>query len=70
MCVFSGCDDLISSVFEFAKSLSSLQLTEDEIGLFSAYVLMSAGERGQKSLCASVMNHKVDGFLHKTMILR
>ncbi|KAA0723283.1 Nuclear receptor ROR-alpha [Triplophysa tibetana] len=37
-----GCDDLISSVFEFAKSLSSLQLTEDENGLFSAYVLMSA----------------------------
>ncbi|KAI2662684.1 Nuclear receptor ROR-alpha B [Labeo rohita] len=37
-----GCDDLISSVFEFAKSLNSLQLSEDEIGLFSAYVLMSA----------------------------
>lgn len=41
---FLGCDDLISSVFEFAKSLNSLQLSEDEIGLFSAYVLMSAGE--------------------------
>ncbi|XP_049329647.1 nuclear receptor ROR-alpha B isoform X3 [Astyanax mexicanus] len=37
-----GCDDLISSVFDFAKSMSSLQLTEDEIGLFSAYVLMSS----------------------------
>ncbi|XP_036442118.1 nuclear receptor ROR-alpha B isoform X1 [Colossoma macropomum] len=37
-----GCDDLISSVFEFAKSMSSLQLTEDEIGLFSAFVLMSS----------------------------
>ncbi|XP_051950364.1 nuclear receptor ROR-alpha B-like isoform X2 [Xyrauchen texanus] len=37
-----GCDDLISSVFEFAKSLNTLQLSEDEIGLFSAYVLMSA----------------------------
>uniref|UniRef100_A0A671NVE9 Nuclear receptor ROR-alpha-like n=1 Tax=Sinocyclocheilus anshuiensis TaxID=1608454 RepID=A0A671NVE9_9TELE len=43
-----GCDDLISSVFEFAKSLNSLQLSEDEIGLFSAYVLMSAGE-GRKT---------------------
>lgn len=48
VCAFSGCDDLISSVFEFAKSLSSLQLAEDEIGLFSAYVLMSAGEKVEK----------------------
>ncbi len=45
LCFFLGCDDLISSVFEFAKSLNSLQLSEDEIGLFSAYVLLSAGER-------------------------
>lgn len=46
--LFLGCDDLISSVFEFAKSLNSLQLSEDEIGLFSAFVLMSAGE-GRKT---------------------
>ncbi len=46
--LFLGCDDLISSVFEFAKSLNSLQLSEDEIGLFSAYVLLSAGE-GRKT---------------------
>ncbi|KAK1798226.1 hypothetical protein P4O66_006630, partial [Electrophorus voltai] len=37
-----GCDDLICSVFEFAKSLSSLHLTDDEIGLFSAFVLMAS----------------------------
>lgn len=38
-----GCDDLISSVFEFGKNLCSMHLSEDEIALFSAFVLMSAG---------------------------
>ncbi|XP_022061271.1 nuclear receptor ROR-alpha A-like isoform X2 [Acanthochromis polyacanthus] len=37
-----GCDDLISSVFDFAKSMSSLHLSEDELALFSAFVLLSA----------------------------
>uniref|UniRef100_A0A3B5B4R7 Nuclear receptor ROR-alpha-like n=1 Tax=Stegastes partitus TaxID=144197 RepID=A0A3B5B4R7_9TELE len=37
-----GCDDLISSVFDFAKSLCSLHLSEDELALFSAFVLLSA----------------------------
>uniref|UniRef100_A0A8C5G2C2 RAR-related orphan receptor B n=1 Tax=Gouania willdenowi TaxID=441366 RepID=A0A8C5G2C2_GOUWI len=36
-----GCDDLVSAVFDFAKSLCSLQLTEEEIALFSAAVLIS-----------------------------
>lgn len=39
----AGCDDLISSVFEFGKNLCSMHLSEDEIALFSAFVLMSAG---------------------------
>uniref|UniRef100_A0A8B9H572 RAR-related orphan receptor B n=1 Tax=Astyanax mexicanus TaxID=7994 RepID=A0A8B9H572_ASTMX len=37
----AGCDDLVSAVFDFAKSLCSLQLTEEEIALFSAAVLIS-----------------------------
>uniref|UniRef100_A0A8C5DJU2 Nuclear receptor ROR-alpha-like n=1 Tax=Gouania willdenowi TaxID=441366 RepID=A0A8C5DJU2_GOUWI len=37
-----GCDDLISSVFDFATSMCSLQLSEDELALFSAFVLLSA----------------------------
>ncbi|XP_055518718.1 nuclear receptor ROR-alpha A-like isoform X2 [Leucoraja erinacea] len=37
-----GCDDLINSVFETGKSLCALHLVEDEIALFSAYVLISA----------------------------
>lgn len=39
----AGCDDLVSAVFDFAKSLCSLQLTEEEIALFSAAVLISTG---------------------------
>ncbi|KAF7641483.1 hypothetical protein LDENG_00280190, partial [Lucifuga dentata] len=37
-----GCDDLISSVFDFARSLCSLHLSEDELALFSAFILLSA----------------------------
>ncbi|KAK1806890.1 hypothetical protein P4O66_005374 [Electrophorus voltai] len=36
-----GCDDLVGAVFDFAKSLCALQLTEEEIALFSAAVLVS-----------------------------
>jgi len=58
---FLGCDDLISSVFEFAKSLNSLQLSEDEIGLFSSYVLMSAGEgRKVKAISERFINGSWD----------
>lgn len=39
-----GCDELVSAVFDFAKSLCSLQLTEEEIALFSAAVLISTGQ--------------------------
>uniref|UniRef100_A0A672FX87 Nuclear receptor ROR-alpha A-like n=1 Tax=Salarias fasciatus TaxID=181472 RepID=A0A672FX87_SALFA len=37
-----GCDDLITSVFDFAKSMCSLHLSEDELAIFSAFVLLSA----------------------------
>ncbi|XP_066567250.1 nuclear receptor ROR-beta isoform X2 [Amia ocellicauda] len=36
-----GSEDLVSAAFDFAKSLCSLQLTEEEIALFSAAVLIS-----------------------------
>ncbi|KAJ8374452.1 hypothetical protein SKAU_G00050320 [Synaphobranchus kaupii] len=36
-----GCDDLVSAVYELAKSLSRLQLSEEEMALFSAAVLLS-----------------------------
>jgi len=34
----------VSAVFDFAKSLCALQLTEEEIALFSAAVLISTGQ--------------------------
>ncbi|KAJ8277239.1 hypothetical protein GJAV_G00072970 [Gymnothorax javanicus] len=36
-----GCDDLVSAVYELAKSLNRLQLSEEEMALFSAAVLLS-----------------------------
>uniref|UniRef100_A0A8C2AMN1 Sema domain, transmembrane domain (TM), and cytoplasmic domain, (semaphorin) 6Bb n=1 Tax=Cyprinus carpio TaxID=7962 RepID=A0A8C2AMN1_CYPCA len=36
-----GCDDLVGAVFEMAKTLSRLQLSEEEMALFSATVLLS-----------------------------
>lgn len=38
-----GCDDLVSAVFEMAKTLSRLQLSEEEMALFTATVLLSPG---------------------------
>lgn len=51
----AGCDDLISSVFEFGKNLCSMHLSEDEIALFSAFVLMSAGR------CQSRLRERREG---------
>lgn len=36
-----GCDDLVNAVFELAKSLSRLQLSEEEMALYSAAVLLA-----------------------------
>uniref|UniRef100_A0A3B4BH48 Uncharacterized protein n=1 Tax=Periophthalmus magnuspinnatus TaxID=409849 RepID=A0A3B4BH48_9GOBI len=36
-----GCDDLVTSVFDLARSLSRLQMSEEEMALFSAAVLLS-----------------------------
>lgn len=39
-----GMDDLLTSMFEFSEKLSALQLSEEELGLFTAVVLISAGK--------------------------
>lgn len=39
-----GCDDLVNAVFDLAKSLSRIQMSEEEMALFSAAVLLSPGE--------------------------
>uniref|UniRef100_A0A3B3WMA3 RAR related orphan receptor A n=1 Tax=Poecilia mexicana TaxID=48701 RepID=A0A3B3WMA3_9TELE len=75
-----GCDDLISSVFDFGQSICSLQLTEEEIALFSAFVLLSADrswlreklqveklQRKTESALQHILqkNHRDDGVLEK-----
>uniref|UniRef100_S4RYC7 RAR-related orphan receptor B n=1 Tax=Petromyzon marinus TaxID=7757 RepID=S4RYC7_PETMA len=37
-----GCDDLITAMFDLAKSLCAMQLKEEDIALFSASVLVSS----------------------------
>lgn len=36
-----GCDDLVNAVFELVKSMTRLQLSEEEMALFSAAVLLA-----------------------------
>ncbi|XP_036952393.1 nuclear receptor ROR-alpha A-like isoform X2 [Acanthopagrus latus] len=75
-----GCDDLITSVFDFAKSMCSLHLSEDELALFSAFVLLSADrswlqeklqvEKLQQKTQLALQhvlqkNQREDGLLHK-----
>ncbi|XP_037325002.2 LOW QUALITY PROTEIN: RAR-related orphan receptor C a [Pungitius pungitius] len=36
-----GCDDLVNAVFDLGKSLSRVQMSEEEMALFSAAVLLS-----------------------------
>lgn len=43
-CVYAGCDDLVSAVFDLGKGLCRLQLSDEEMALFSAAVLLSPGE--------------------------
>lgn len=42
-CVSVGCDDLVSAVFDLGKGLCRLQLSDEEMALFSAAVLLSPG---------------------------
>uniref|UniRef100_A0A4X1VVI8 NR LBD domain-containing protein n=1 Tax=Sus scrofa TaxID=9823 RepID=A0A4X1VVI8_PIG len=37
-----GCSELISSIFDFSRSLSALRFSEDEIALYTALVLINA----------------------------
>ncbi|XP_065760102.1 nuclear receptor ROR-gamma isoform X1 [Muntiacus reevesi] len=41
-----GCSELISSIFDFARSLSALRFSEDEIALYTALVLINANRPG------------------------
>ncbi|XP_048213077.1 nuclear receptor ROR-gamma isoform X3 [Perognathus longimembris pacificus] len=43
---FEGCNELISSIFDFSHSLSALRFSEDEIALYTALVLINANRPG------------------------
>lgn len=43
-CVCAGCDDLVGAVFDLGKGLCRLQLSDEEMALFSATVLLSPGD--------------------------
>ncbi|XP_045402941.1 nuclear receptor ROR-gamma isoform X2 [Lemur catta] len=43
---FEGCSELINSIFDFSRSLSALRLSEDEIALYTALVLINANRPG------------------------
>ncbi|XP_010614828.1 nuclear receptor ROR-gamma isoform X2 [Fukomys damarensis] len=43
---FEGCGELIGSIFDFSHSLSALRLSEDEIALYTALVLINANRPG------------------------
>ncbi|XP_074080098.1 nuclear receptor subfamily 1 group D member 1 isoform X2 [Macrotis lagotis] len=44
-----GMGDLLSAMFDFSEKLSSLALTEEELGLFTAVVLVSADRSGMEN---------------------
>lgn len=42
-----GMGDLLGAMFDFSHKLAALELNADELGLFTAVVLVSAGEDGR-----------------------
>lgn len=48
-----GAGELLSSMFEFSEKLSALQLSDEEMSLFTAVVLVSAGKPAGPKLCRS-----------------
>lgn len=43
-----GMGGLLDTMFEFSEKLNSLELTAEELGLFTAVVLVSAGKNNEK----------------------
>ncbi|XP_028930951.1 nuclear receptor subfamily 1 group D member 1 [Ornithorhynchus anatinus] len=47
-----GMGDLLAAMFDFSEKLSSLALTEEELGLFTAVVLVSADRSGMENMAS------------------
>lgn len=50
-----GAGDLLNSMFEFSEKLNALQLSDEEMSLFTAVVLVSAGKE-RKLTCTFPKN--------------
>lgn len=56
--MFVGCDDLVNAVFELAKSFTRLQLSDEEMALFSAAVLLAPGETLARMSAANFLKQR------------
>ncbi|XP_072622648.1 nuclear receptor ROR-gamma isoform X2 [Vulpes vulpes] len=60
-----GCSELISSIFDFSRSLSSLRFSEDEIALYTALVLINANRPGlQEKRKVEQLQHNLEQAFH------
>lgn len=48
-----GMNELLAAMFDFSRKLASLELSAEELGLFTAVVLASAGQCGGTRSCSS-----------------
>ncbi|XP_072625225.1 nuclear receptor ROR-gamma isoform X2 [Canis lupus baileyi] len=61
----AGCSELISSIFDFSRSLSSLRFSEDEIALYTALVLINANRPGlQEKRKVEQLQHNLEQAFH------
>lgn len=59
VCCLAACGDLITAVFDFAHGMCDLKLTEPQIALFSALVLINTGKINSpvpQSYCVLFLN--------------
>ncbi len=56
----SACGDLIAAVFDFAHNLCALRLTEQQMAVFTALVLLNAGEHSKPTLLQKLSDFKVE----------
>lgn len=55
----AACGDLITAVFDFAHGICALKLTEHQIALFSALVLINAGKIDARDVCGFLRQRNI-----------
>jgi len=64
----TGCGFLLNSMFDFAERFNELQLTDEEIALFSALIIISAGTRHRLLLSYLCFTSVVHYMRHKVIL--